>query len=57
MRLFYLSGFSTDAVAILDKAGETDVEGGEAGFSASPEPNAASGLNVLIDVADSFSFC
>jgi len=41
----------------LDKAGDTDVEGGEAGCSASPDPNPARRLNAFAEVADSFSFC
>jgi hypothetical protein len=39
-----LSFLSADAGVALDSAGETDVEGGEAGFSASPDPNPASRL-------------
>jgi hypothetical protein len=39
-----LSFLSADAGVALASAGETDVEGGEAGFSASPDPNPASRL-------------
>jgi len=52
-----LSFLSADAGVALDSAGETDVEGGEAGFSASPDPNPASRLNAFAEVVDSFSFC
>jgi len=44
-----LSFLSADAGVALDNAGETDVEGGEAGFSASPDPNPASRLDEWLD--------
>jgi len=52
----FSSDFSADAGVALESAGETDVEGGEAGFSGSPDPNPASRLNAFAEVA-SFSFC
>lgn len=54
---FLSSDLSAGAGVALDNAGETDVEGGEAGFSASPDPNPARRLNAFAEVADSFSFC
>jgi hypothetical protein len=41
---FLSSGFPADAGVALDNSGEFDVEGGEAGFSGSPDPNPASRL-------------
>jgi hypothetical protein len=38
---FLSSDFSAVAGVALDNAGETDVEGGDAGFSGSPDPNPA----------------
>jgi hypothetical protein len=38
---FFSSDFSADAGVAFDSAGETDVEGGEAGFSGSPDPSPA----------------
>jgi len=53
---FLSSDFSAATGVALDNAGETDVEGGEAGFSGSPDANPASRLNAFAEVADSFSF-
>jgi len=54
---FLSSDLSAFAGVALDRAGETDVEGGDAGFSWSPDPNPARRLNAFAEVADSFSFC
>lgn len=51
------SDFTAAAGVDLDNSGELEVEGGEAGFSGSPEPNPARRLNAFAEVADSFSFC
>lgn len=51
---FLASDLSAFAGVAFDKAGETDVEGGEAGLSWS---NPARRLNAFAEVADSFSFC
>jgi len=52
----FSSDFSVVVGVALESAGETDVEGGEAGFSGSPDPNPARRLNAFAEVA-SFSFC
>jgi hypothetical protein len=41
---FLSSDFPADAGEALDNSGEFDAEGGEAGFSGSPDPNPASRL-------------
>lgn len=54
--LSFLSDLSAFAGVAFDRAGETDVEGGDVGFSWSPDPNPARRLNAFAEVADSFSF-
>jgi len=54
---FLSSDLSAFAGVDFDKAGETDVEGGDVGCSWSPDPNPARRLNAFAEVADSFSFC
>jgi len=44
---FLSSDLSAVAGVALDNAGETEVEGGEAGCSCSPDPNPASRLNAF----------
>ena len=41
---FLSSDFPADAGIAFDSSGEFDAEGGEAGFSGSPDPNPASRL-------------
>lgn len=53
---FLSSDLSADAGLAFDSAGETDVEGGEAGFSGSSDPKPERRLNAFAEVA-SFSFC
>jgi len=52
----FTSDFSAAAGVDLVNSGEAEVEGGEAGFSDSPDPNPARRLNAFAEVA-SFSFC
>ena len=47
--LSFLSSDLSPAGVALDNAGETEVDGGEAGFSGSPDPNPASRLQVVRD--------
>jgi len=54
---FLSSDFPAEAGVAFDNSGEFAAEGGEAGWSASPDPNPASRLNAFAEVADSFSFC
>jgi len=54
---FLSSDLSAEAGVALDNAGETDVEGGDAGFSGSLDPNPASRLKAFAEAVDSFSFC